>query len=444
MGTEAVEWSFKGNFDNLHFPVNPTTAITNGRCEVQFDSKTQRLSVEKGEGTWQLKDGMPFTVQVKRFSSQINDASALDFAFKVVDGKREFAHFEGKALRTPQSQQLEIAFDQQSTHFGGTQLNITRCSLSSSMKLLSFEMRPVLKGQDLHAQAAFLQNAGFLPPSFSPKNLQDWQIEGTLLAQMSSEDLTKGFAFIAESRDLKIKGKSWSSFHLSGQKIGEKWLIEKLEAGSLSLKAAFIVDESGLTFPQFEGSWLGMRLKGSGYLKTEKKRFSCTFESLKGDLAALELFPKVPAAYAPRGTFTAGVSIVGDFSDPHDPLKLAGEANLFIDLQGPLPVTATNTKAVKFTYGKSLGLVCEGIDFQFKHRATNAYLANVKTAKIFRPEAGDFSLGQLQFSITPALFGHCIDAKLFPLRSKSWSGKEILKGTEMRFSQQKGISFRAL
>ena len=392
-------------------------------ADTQFDSKTGRLSVEKGEGTWQLKDGMPFTLQVKRFSSQLNDTSSLDFAFKVVDGKKEFAHFEGKAMKTPKAQ-LEITFDRQSTHFGGTQLNITRCSLSESMKLIAFEMRPVLKGQDLHAQAAFLQNAGFLPPSFSPKNLQDWQIEGTLQAKMTSEDITKGFAFIAESNDLKIKGKSWSSFHLSGQKIGEKWLIEKLEAGSLSLKGAFIVDDSGLSFPQFEGSWLGMRMKGSGYLKTGQKRFSCVFESLKGDLAALELFPKIPAAYAPRGTFSAGMSIAGDFSDPLNPLQLAGEANLLIDLQAPVPVTASNVRAIKFTYGKASGLVCEGLDFQIKHRATNAFLAQLKMGKIFRPEGGDLTLGQLQFSMTPALFGHCIDAKIFPVSIKEleWEG----------------------
>ena len=429
IGTADAQWSFKGSFDQLRFPVNPATGIVNGRCDVLFDSKSNRLVVEKGEGTWLLKDGMPFTVSVKRFSTQGED---LDFALKVADGKKEFAHFEGKAAKSAASR-WEIVFDGQSTHFGGTKLNITRCHLSESLKPLSFEMAPILRCQDLHAQAAFLQNAGFLPPSFSAKNLQEWQLEGTMQAQVASDDLAQGFSFYAESRDLKVKGKTVTSFHLSGQKIGEKWLIEKLEAGHLSLKAAFLVDSNGLTFPQFEGKWLGMSMKGSGYLKTEQKRFSCTLESLKGDLSLLK---SASSTFAPKGTFLAGVSLAGDYSNPDDPLKLIGEANLFIDLQAPLPLSCANVKAVKFSYGNA-GLVLENLDFQLKHRICNHYLGNLKAAKASHLKDGDLSLQQLQFSLTTALFGHCLDAKILPtsIKELEWEGDfegsgDLLVGTK--------------
>jgi hypothetical protein len=101
MGKDAADWSFKGSFANLHFPLNSATSITDGHCEVQFDSKTNRLVLEKAEGVWKLKDGMPMTVQLKRFS--LHAEEGVDFAVKVVDGKREFAHFEGRANKTAKS-----------------------------------------------------------------------------------------------------------------------------------------------------------------------------------------------------------------------------------------------------------------------------------------------------------------------------------------------------
>ncbi|MBS0603852.1 MAG: hypothetical protein JSS60_02310 [Verrucomicrobia bacterium] len=435
-----AEWSFKGSFDGLSFPVNSATSITEGKCDVVFDSKSQRFTVEKGEGIWELMDGTPFTVQLKKFSTQLSEDSALDFALKVVDGKKEFAHFEGKANR--KAAEWEIAFESQATHFGGTRLNITRCKLSDRMRLCSFEMKPILKCQDLHAQASFLQNAGFLPPSFSPQNLKEWQLEGTLQAQLFSDDMEKGFSFHAESRDLKVKGQPWSSFHLRAQRMGEKWLIERLEAGGLSLKGAFVVDAEGLTFPQVEGSWEGMTMKGSGYVKTEKKRFACTLESVKGDLSALSLFPKTSAPLAPKGTFIAGIALAGDFSDPKAPLQLKGEANLFIDLQSPLPIVASSQRPVKFSYALSKGFVCEGIDFQLKHKFTGAYLAELSVGSLNLLQGSDLSLKLMEFSLTPAMIGYAIDAKIVPdsLKELEWEGS-LEGGGELQISKA-GTAFQ--
>lgn len=330
----TLDWNFKGTFGDLRFPLNATTAIKNGACEVSFDSKTGCFCLEKAQGTWQLSDGLPLTVQVAQFSSHSN--GTMDFAAKVIDAKEEeLVAFQGQAKRASPAQ-WNLAFNPSTTHLCGMKLNISRCILNNQMLPVSFEMKPTFKCQDIHTQAAFLQNAGFLPPSLSVKNLQDWQMEGTLTAQMSSEDVTNGFSFWAESKDLKVKGKSWSSFHLSGQKIGEKWLIEKLQADHLSLKAAFLVEATGINIPQFEGSWQGLELQGRGYFYSDEKR----------------------------------------------------------------------------------------ADFHLKHKAGDVSLAHVHIGKVCKPQEGDFSLQQLQFSLTPVFLSHCIDARILPetLRKLTWEG----------------------
>ncbi len=421
---EIAEVSFKGSFESLTFPVNAATSVRGASCDVSFDSKSNRLSVENAEGIWELIDGTPLTIQIKRLSAQLSDNPTLDFALKVAQGKKEFAQFEGVATLSPSSG-WDIVFDPQTTHFGGAQLNIAQCILNSDNSLASFEMKPILRAQDLHSQAAFLQSAGFLSQAFSPKNLQEWQLEGTLQAQLLTKEMAKGFVFAAESSDFKVKGQPWPSFRIQGQKTGEKWQIEKFEAKGMLFKGAFAADADGLTFPGFEGSWNGLAMKGTGYVKTEKKRFFCTLESLKGDLSALPLL-----SAPPKGTFIAGVALAGDFSDPNDPLKITGEANLFVELQSPLPIHASNKSAVKFTYGKESGFVFSGIDFQLKHKFSGASLAVFKADNLIQRNKADLSMQQIQFSLSPALLGHAIDAKIIPasLQPLEWEGNLEVSG----------------
>ncbi len=418
-----AEWSFKGNFNSLNFPVNGATSITDGHCDLVFDSKNQELLIDKGEGTWRLLDGMPFTVQLKRCSTQFLKMASLDFAFKIMEGKKEFAHFEGKAVQTDSSQ-WAIAFDKQKTYLGGTHLNIMECLLDEEMQLASFEMRPILKCQDLHTQAAFLQNAGFLSKAFSAKNLQDWQFEGTLQTRLYSEAADKGFSFHAESRDLKVRGRPWASFQLKAHKVGENWLIEHLEGGGLTLKGAFVVDGSELSVQHFEGKWQGIVCKGTGSLQTDQKTFSCKLESIKGDLPALPQWAPSAKALSLKGNFIASGFVSGDFSDLRDPLQLIGETNLFIDLQAPLAISANNRKTIPFTYDNANGLICNRIDVQFKDKTSGAYLAEFKADRLSWPQQENLAFEKLEFSLSPKMTDACIHAKILPVLFKDlrWEG----------------------
>jgi hypothetical protein len=415
-----ADWSFHGNFYSLKFPVNDATAITDGHCDLVFNSKTQGLVIDKGEGTWLLLDGTALTVQLQRCSTQLSETANVEFAFKILDGKKECAQFQGKASQTASSE-WKIVFDQEKTSFGRVDLNIAQCALNEEMKLVSFEMMPILKCQDLHIQAAFLQNAGFLSKAFSAKNLQDWQFEGSLQTRLYSEAADKGFSFHAESRDLKVRGRPWISFQLKAHKIGENWLIEHLEGGGLTLKGAFIVDGSELSVQHFEGKWQGIEWQGSGNLKTDQKTFSCKLASIKGDLSTL---PKWSSSTHLKGNFIADGFVSGDLSDPRNPLQLLGETNLFIDLHAPCALSGKNRKTISFTYDDVNGLVCNRIDLQFKDKTTGVYIAELKSNKLLWAPKGILSFEKLEFSLSPKWMSHCIDAKILPplFKDLKWEG----------------------
>ncbi len=407
-----TDYTFKGDFENLSFPINDATRISDGRCEVLFDSKTKSLKLAKGEGLWHLIDGTVLGVQLKRFSSALNERPSMDFALKVVNSKKELIGIEGTAASSAQNT-WEIVFDPSSTHVVGGRLNITRCTLNNEMQPVSFEMRPTIKCQDLAEGAALLQNAGFMSLMLSPMSLKDWQLDGTLQARLSCDDKVY---FMAESRDLKVKGDSYPSFALSGEKIGDTWRIDRFQAGNLFLKGSLALEPNGFSLPQFEGNWQGIALKGSGFLRTEQKRFSCTLESVRGDLAALKLFPQV------KGSFSAKAKLAGDYSDPNDPLQMQGNAQVAFELESPLFVDVNTHQSVAFSYDHGQ-LSCKDIDLKLSNKASSAYLGSVKIGDLqFKDE---FALHELQFALTPSFIGHCIDAKLLPdtIQAFTWEGE---------------------
>lgn len=421
LGPDAneAEWNFSGNFNGLSIPVNATTWIRDGHCDIFFDSKTKQLNVQNAEGIWKLNSGMRFTVELGRLSAELTENCALDFALKLMDGKKNFAHLEGVANQTTSG--WEIGVNSQTTHFGGMPLNISRCVLNKTLDITSFEMSPILKCKDLHAQASFLLDAGIFPSTLSADSLKEWKLEGTLQSKLFSKDMAKGFSFQLESKDLKVRGETLSSFSVRGQKIGDEWRIENLTAGALVFSGALGLDAEGISCPKFEGNWEGLSMRGSGFVKTGQKRFSCAFESIKGDLSVLKVDPK--AAFLPKGTFLAGAALKGDFSDPNEGVKIEGEAKFFVDLLSPLPVIASSQRGVKFSYDKTKGFACTGVDLQLKHKISGAYLAQLQVETLSQ-RGTDFSLEQMQFSLMPAFLGHAIDAKVVPFWFKGieWEG----------------------
>lgn len=414
-----LEWSFKGNFEQLAFPFNAATSIAEGSCTVVADSKTQRVSVENAQGLWKLKSGIALTVQVPQLRGQWGEENSVDFSLKVVDGKKEFLQLQGKASQT-RSSNWDVAFDARATHFGGVPLHIQRCLLREDGGLAALELKPIIKCKDLRPQVAFLNNVGFSISSALLQNIDEWQLDGTLETRIFSEDFNKGFSFEAESGDLKIHGQSWPKFHVQGQRVGEQWLIEKYETNGLMLKGTVAVDTDGFSLPHWEGNWKGMAMKGSGFVKSSQKRFYATVESIKGDLSHLP--GSLPTST--QGTFIAALTFQGDFSDLEDPLRIQGEASVFAELRSPIAIAVNNKKKVQFSYGKKEGLMLSGIDLQLKHKWSGAFLADIQAERQKVGSACEFSLSKVAFSIAPALLGYAIDAGLLPtsLRELDWEG----------------------
>ncbi len=412
-------WKLTGHFHNLSLPVNEETSIEEAHCDVAFDGESRKLCIENAQGAWRFRNGKSFTVELPKMSVLLDEKKALDFSLKVLHGNKEFACLEGKAAQTASGWTVEML--SHTTHFGGTLLHIRHCALNPTLCLTEFEMEPVFKCKDMPSQAAFLIDAGFLSKAFPVKDLKDWKPEGTLKARVSSSDMTKGFVFQAESNDLRVKGKPLSSFCLRGKKNGKDLRIEHLAVDNLSANGVLAFDAGRISCSKFEGNLKGLLMKGSGFIKIDEKQFACAIESIKGDLSFFKFDSKPP--FLPKGTFVAAAALKGDFSDANEPLRIEGEAKFLVDLHSPLPLAMSTRKAMKFSYDKKRGIACRGLDAQIKHKISGTSVAEVEIGKCSQ-RGEDFSLEQMQFSLSPALIGHAIDAKIAPawIQEIQWEG----------------------
>ncbi|MES2121986.1 MAG: hypothetical protein V4492_04320 [Chlamydiota bacterium] len=414
-----TQMRFQAALSQVSFPLNEASHITDGNCEIAYDFTTQRIEIGKAEAKWNLKEGAPLTIRLHQLATDLKQGSDFAFALDIVDGKNEAAHLAGKASINPQSH-WEVDFDPLATHFFGTPLNISRCQFDRSLKLIAFEMKPIIRCQDLAGHAYFLQNAGVLGASFSIDHFKQWQLEGTLQAHVSTDNLKEGFSFHAESRDLTVKGKPWNGFLLKGQKLGQKWLIETFEGHGVILRGAFLVDLNGVTIPQFAGSYLGLQMQGSGALRTEQKRLSCKLDSLKGDLSA---FAGLGLGTV-EGPFTGSGNIICDYGQE---MQLTGEFSLNASLQEPFPITLATTKPFRFEYTPQNGLSCEDLDLHCKHHSLTSLLGTLQVKTLERTNPDSLSLKQLKLNASAVLLHHLREVKAIPPTSTQFAFEKTLE-----------------
>lgn len=436
----SAEWGLKGGFQHISFPLNGSTDLTDGSCEFSFNSATHQLTVQKGKGRWQLKNGKSFAVHLKRLELSFIEVPTLDAFLTVMDGKREVACFECEGKRT--SSLWGIAFNQRSTHFGGVPLNISECFIDGGKGTVSLHMAPTLQCSDLAGQVMLLQNVGILSERVSPAHLQQWQLEGTVQTHLSSRDITLGFSFQAESQDLKVKGNPWPGFRLNGEKNGDHWVIEKFEGEGIFLKGALLVDANGLTISKFDGCWKGIQGSGHGYFREEQKKFFCQLEKIDGELTSLSAIPGCEALKSAKGSFKGRGDLQGDYSNLTGSLEVNGEVLVSADVRAPLPVSFVVEKPMKYHFSSGSGIVFNEVEVQCRPRIGMEVLGMAKVKTLHLGLEGELACQGLQCTVDSRLFSHLVDKGFLPpIASKIEFDEKLGVSGELSFTK-KGTIFQ--
>lgn len=429
---KASRWNWKGNFDLLQLPF---LAVEGGKCELFFDSDLKQIGVERAEGIWRLRDGLHLSLQFQPTHFLLSDQNEIPFSLKVAEEKREYACLEGK-IHSTSIGGWEILFDSTTTHLGGTKLDIRSCEINDQMELVRFEMHPLLICEELAEKLTFLQNTDLIPLDFSFHLLEEWELEGKVQTHIFSTEGFRKFSFEAEAEKIKVQGKAYDAVFISGEKIEEKWFIKNFSTKQCFLKGIVVAESNGYSVPFFEGNWLGVSMKGNGYLRSEQKQVHCTLESARLDLASL-----LPESSL-KGICSANGSFVLDYSDASLPFHLTGDTNLFIDLQTPLLVNVSSGKPIHFTYREQEGFAVEETQWKIKEKPNDLILAEVRTKQIVSSTLGEYLVHSLQFSSPPVLLARCIDAKLLPSTAAGWEWEGNFEGSGDLSIGIKGVTFQ--
>ncbi|MGE3533209.1 MAG: hypothetical protein AB7H48_00055 [Parachlamydiales bacterium] len=431
-GEEArTQWAFGGEFSNLHIPLSAHSYLSNASCILHYDAYLGEMVVNNGKGTWVLADGSAYQVQIDNF--KFNPERSALFDIKIHDAKKEIGRFNGQLDLNP-SLGWDLQFDRNSTHFYGTQLQMGKVVFSRDGKLLFFEMRPIIKIEDLQKQLKFIMSSGlFASAEFDANELDAWQLEGEVKTDMKWEG--KVFNFKAHGKDLSIKGKRIDQFSLIGKKENNRWIIEQLHADGLNTKAMLDVGDRKVSFSQIEGSWNQFFWKGSAAYLRDQKNVCIEIDSFQGDLRALSAVdPKFKSLS--QGAFALSARAKWQVGSP----TIEGECTAVADTNLPFNVLVKQETPLRFCYVDGQGLHLKGIESKLYIKGSMHYLGAIKASAVIQND--QYDLSEIQFSLSPEAVQRAIDAKWVSSDIKQFYFESFLEGRGDLHSSKNEILFK--
>ncbi len=413
----TTQWAFGGHFFDLHIPFSEQSYLSNASCILHYDAYLEEMVVKNGSGTWVLANGSAYQVQIDNF--KFNPERSALFDIKILDSQKEIGRFNGQMELNP-SLGWDVKFDRSSTHFYGTQLQMGKVVLSRDGKLLFFEMRPILKIEDLQKQMKFIMSSGlFASAEVNPNEFETWQLAGEVTTDMKWEG--KVFNFKAHGRDLYIQGKRIDQFNVIGKRENDRWTIEQLHADELNTKAILDVRDKKISFSQIEGSWNQLFWKGSAAYLRSQKNFSIEIDSFQGDLRALSaLAPKLKSSV--QGAFACSARAQWQLGSP----TIDGECTVVVDMKLPFNIQMRQETPLRFTYRKRQGLHLKGIEPKFYVKGSMRYLGTVRANAVIQKD--QYDLNEIQFSLSPESIDRAIEAKWVSSNFKQFYYESYLEG----------------
>ncbi|MBS0653451.1 MAG: hypothetical protein JSR39_08010 [Verrucomicrobia bacterium] len=426
-----TQWAFGGQFSDLHIPFSEQSYLSNASCMLHYDAYLKEMVVNNGRGTWVLADGSAYQVQIDNF--KFNPERSALFDIKILDAKKEIGRFNGQLELNPSSG-WDLQFDRSSTHFYGTQLQMGKVVFSRDGKLLFFEMRPIIKIEDLQKQLKFIMSSGlFASAEFDANELDAWQLAGEVKTDMKFEG--KVFNFRAQGSDLHFKGKRIDQFNLIGKRENDRWIIEQLHADGLNTKAVLDVRDKKVSFSQIEGSWDQLFWKGSAAYLSDQKNFTIALDSFQGNLQALAAIdPKLKPAV--QGAFACSARAEWQLGSA----TIDGECTAVVDMKPPFNILMKQETPLRFSYTDGQGLHLKGIEPKLYVKGSMQYLGTVRANAVIQKD--QYDLSEIQFSLSPESVQRAIDAKVISSDFKQFYYESFLEGRGDLHSSANQVLFK--
>ncbi|MES2345038.1 MAG: hypothetical protein V4494_03770 [Chlamydiota bacterium] len=316
----SIDWRLKAQLQNVEMNFKKEISLSDGLCELNFDSKTGTLVLSNVDAV------LEFRGKSYRLMGYAKKKEWWEFDAQVTGGHREIARVVGIAQERPPAE-LHFAFEKNKTHLLGTKLSISRLIIKDWTEILALEMNPLFPAGRLVEYANFFGELDLLPFKDLALNLQ-----GDIEARVAFEEQLN---FEATAPLLSIEGKSFHDCSLKGNKENNIWSIEQLSARHFSLDGIIIQQSSALHCTGLNLRTDQLSLIVEGDYTYDNNAFMGRFRSMKFN---------VP-----------GVSIEGEgvFSCAISEQKAEGEFSFFAETDN---YEAHSKRSVKGIFTKEQGL----------------------------------------------------------------------------------------
>lgn len=412
-GLVDTKWTFDGQFSHLYIPISEQSHFSDVECQLCYDAHLGDMVIKNAGGTWHVADGSCYQVQFNRF--EFNPQRSALFDFKILDASHEIGRFNGQ-LELNASHGWDLSFDQQSTHFFGTRLQMGKVVFNQDGKLLFFEMKPTIKIEHLQKQLRFIFSSGlFAAAEIDLNEIEKWQLIGEVQTDLKWQNNILNFQ--AQGKDLLIQGKKIGQFKLIGKKENNQWMIQHLQADQVNAKGLLDIQDKKVTFSELEGNWDQLLWKASAYYLKDQKVLHFNINSLQGDLAAF-----AAATHKLQGAFAMKAQGKWEVGSP----QIEGECTLIAELKPPLNAVVKQESPIRFQYIFDQGLELKNLETKLYAKGSMQYLGVLRTHALMSQDQLD--LAHIQFSFSPDLIARAIVADILSPQFQQLSYESYLEG----------------
>jgi hypothetical protein len=406
-----------GEFTDLHIPFNEQSYLSDVGCLIDYDTNSGGVVIEQGRGSWVHASGAVYGVQLDRF--EFNPDHYAQFDLKLLDQAQEIGRLNGLFEQNP-SQGWDLKFDSTLTHFYGTPLQMGRVAFSKDGKLLFFEMKPVVKIEELQKQLKFILSSGLFAATAIDLSLWEHEeLAGRVETDLKWEEGI--FHFKAQGHDLNIRGNRIRDFNLIGRRERDRWFIDQLQADGLKTKAVVELNDQQFLFSEIEGNWNQLFWRADARYAVDQQNLLVEVSSIHGDLAQLKGIDPQFGTFI-QGAFASSVRFQWRWGSS----TIEGECTAAIDLKAPLDVHVKQEGPLRFSYAIGEELQLHGAEPRFFTKKSMQYLGAIRGNALIR--AGQCNLNQIDFSLSRELLQGAIAAHLLSSNLQELYYESYLQG----------------
>lgn len=371
---ELLEWRIALHLRDGEYPFSETFGFEKLSGDLYYSAEDACFKIQEVSGDLTLTAGN--TPKAYALNVPVLELDAKE-GILIYDCRLEAPTYEICRIAGRGAQEgEEFAFhlDTGKTRLFGARLDVEALTFQEGA-LSRAQIVTKLSAIDLVHHLDFLNSAGLLP--IRDETFDEMRgpcVEGEMELSFLFDRKKNALAFDANSSQLKMGGIDLDHLIVHGEKRGDRFSLERFEAGSLKIQGDMVQIEGGWYIPDLNVLWKKSSLKSGLISYSEQDRLlRVPLEGLRISLEEMALLlPQVDVDWEYlQGVLSAKGELLFDFTKGWKEWAFDSKLYCIGEEFGKGRLKVESPELLQITYGPGEGFSLKGADFNFLHPRSN-------------------------------------------------------------------------